>query len=63
MHAGFKTSVRDNHLKLQPIVRRVSICQKLNIAIRRHSLDATHLNTDGNHGDVGLGAAFGDTKL
>ena len=45
--------MRDNHLKLQPTVKTIVLCEKQNIALRSDLRDSTHLNTD-NIGNVVL---------
>ena len=54
LFTGSQTNVRDNRLKPQPIVKTAVLYEEQIIALRSNRHDATHFNTDENHGDVVL---------
>ena len=48
--------MRDNGLKLQPIIKMVILREKQKISVRSNRHDVTHLYTNVNQGDVLLGS-------
>ena len=46
--------MRDNRLKLLPVIKVIVLFEKWNLAWRSHRDDVTDLNTDENHGNLNV---------